>query len=363
MRYIILILSLLFSSFLYANDRDKTAPLKELENELKVISRKLLEPVSFEKKVEINTTLIKRLKTILSRADSYDYPFDSIKTISRLYPEDQSFRVYTWQIAHMVDSLNDRSRQENFHFGIIQRKYVNKENKTEIIVIELKPNSLYNHAMESTILNQDTWFGALYYKPKNTEFGILNYPAVFYQINPVSGKIEKTKGNYYILLGWNGHDESTDYKIVETLNFDPNDPKKVNFGAPIFYYGSSPKSRVILEYGDNSPFSLNLAYVLEKGFFGKKKTLMLVYDHLQMPDNVRDTQMWQVGSDGSYDALKFVNKFIETRKGFFGYVKNVNVYVPDLKSYNPKEIEKMAKEEQKRLEKMGIEINKQNKKP
>src|SRR2546425_4774168 len=40
------------------------------------------------------TTFVKALKNPYS----FSYPFDSIKTVSKIYAPDSSFRIFTWQI-------------------------------------------------------------------------------------------------------------------------------------------------------------------------------------------------------------------------------------------------------------------------
>lgn len=355
MKRIIVFLFIIVNTFLWslANDKDQTAPLSELEEELRIIAEEILNNDSLEYKLEINQVFFKRLYNILQRKDSYDYKFSNLKTISRIYPEDQSFRIFTWYIT-------DLSYKMCQYYGIVQRKITTKEGKTKIVVIPLIDKTDYQTAVEATVLTPQNWMGALYYVPKNKEFGVTTYEGMVYRYNPVKQKEIKEKYKFYVLLGWNGHDISTDYKIIDTINFeDKEDTSIVTFGLPIFYFSRMPKSRVVVEYSDNSSVSLNYAKVVRRGFLGfKKKQEMIVFDHIVMPKNTRKTVYWQAGPDGSYDGLAFYNKFYENRKGFFGYHKDVTVYVPELEKYNPKIVQKQAEAERKRLEKAGIQLPK-----
>lgn len=353
---IIIILGILiFSFFGYSNDRDQTAPLSELEEELKNIAEEILNNDSLEYKLEINLVFQKRLYNILQREDSYNYPFSNLKTISRIYPEDNSFRIFTWYITDKVYKMCH-------YYGMVQRKIITKEGITKIVIVPLIDKTDNLPAVESTVLTPENWMGALYYVPKNKNFGVTTYEGVAYRYNPLKKKEIKEKYKFYVLLGWNGHDISTNYKIIDTINFeDKNDTTIVTFGMPIFYFSRVPKSRVVVEYSDNSSVTLNYAKVIRKGFLGfKKKQEMIVFDHIVMPKNTRQTAYWQAGPDGTYDALAFYNKFYENRKGFFGYHKDVTVYVPELEKYDPKLVKKQAEAERKKLQKEGIILPKNN---
>ncbi len=350
---IFLLIWILNLQWAYPNDKDLTAPLEELETELKNIAEEILNNDSLEYKLEINLVFQKRMYNILQRNDSYDYKFPNLKTVSRIYPEDNSFRVFTWYIT-------DPTYKMCHYYGMIQRKITRKDGSTKIVVVPLIDKTDYQPAVESTVLTPENWMGALYYVPKNKQFGVVTYHGVTYRYNPVLRKQIKEKYKFYVVLGWNGHDISTNYKIIDTINFeDKEDSSIVTFGLPIFYFSRIPKSRVVIEYSDNSTVTLNYAKVIRRGFLGfKRKQEMIVFDHIVMPQNTRPTAYWQAGPDGTYDALAFYNKFYENRKGFFGFHKNVTVYVPELDKYNLKVVQKQAEAERKRLEKAGIYIHK-----
>ena len=56
---------------------DETAPLNEIESELKTVAFQILNHDSVDYKFELNRKFTSRMMTILKRTDSYDYNFDS----------------------------------------------------------------------------------------------------------------------------------------------------------------------------------------------------------------------------------------------------------------------------------------------
>lgn len=355
---LLLIFGILWNVFIcngFAFDGDEVRPLAEIEKELKVWGNDILTHDSIEYKIALNERFIQRLKTVLKRSDSYDYPFDSLVTVSRLRPSDNSFRIFTWQI---VDP-NKNCR----YFGLVQRKHYFGKNQHRIIVIELRDNVDNNRTLEASALTNGEWFGAIYYKPKYDDYGVLTYTGTFFRQKALTPGLKKEKVKFYVLLGWNGHDDATQYKVIDVILFPKADSSKVNFGAPIFYLGSGiPKHRVVFEYSDNANFSCNQA-LIDNGKL-KKKKLAIVFDHLAKSNKTRSTSnTWDYGADGSYDAIRFVNRYHDQRKGFFVFKKNINVYDPSLKKYNPKVIQKQYEEEAKRLRQYNLDKKKNSQKP
>lgn len=334
----------------FALDGDEARPLADIEKELKVWGTDILTHDSIEYKIALNERFIQRLKTVLKRADSYDYPFDSLITVSRISPADNSFRIFTWQIVDKEKNCR--------YYGIIQRKHFFGKNQHRIIVTELRDNVDYNVALESTPLTKGEWFGAIYYKPRYSDYGVLTYTGTFFRQKALTPGLKKEKVKFYVLLGWNGHDNATQYKVIDVIIFPREDSSKIYFGAPIFYAGTGiPKHRIIFEYSDNANFSCNQAFI--EGKKTKKKKLVIVFDHLAKSNKTNPTSnSWDYGADGSYDALRFVNRYHDQRKGFFVFQKNVTVYDPSLKKYDPKVIQKQYEEEAKRLKQYNLDLKK-----
>ena len=337
---------------------DLKRPLPVIEKELRKMANQILNHDSTQYKMELNKQFIDRMITILGRDDSYNYKFDSIKTISRIAPKDEAFRIFTW---HIVDKTTDVFR----YYGLVQKKMpLDKKTKKSPILVKLLDDKIDNAlGVEQTILNPQQWFGALYYKPRYSDYGVLTYKGKYEMIDGFGGKVRKKSVNYYVLLGWNGFTLGSNYKVIDVITFDPIDPSKINFGAPIFHFGQVPKSRVIFKYSDNAPFNLNLAKVIEKKWFFKRKKMMIVFDHLAPPNKVNEHEFFEYGPDGTLDAFNFYDKrFWNHRKGFFELKRNITVYNPALEKYNPKKPKEVYEYEKMRIKQYNLEQYNKNKK-
>ncbi len=339
-------------SFAQKRDPDKGKTVAQVEKELAALSFVILNDTSTDQKIESNKQFIVRMTNLLKRPESYDHNFDSLKTISILKPADNSFRIFTWYIA---DGQANAYYGDNayYYFGLIQRKHVDVTGKTHHLVIPLMELDRIPKGIESTVMDNFNWFGALYYKPKDSKY-IESYDGFYYKLVPGKGspkpdpnkqeeaitfipgkyngrktvkvnqpqyssyKRVKTKVRYYVMTGWNGWDNKSNYKVVDVISFDENDSMKVNFGAPIFYFGKIPKARALFKYSDYATFTLNYGLV-RKGLFKMSKKRMLVYDHLAPPQYARPTEVLELGPDGSYDALSYYKRY----GGYFEWYRNV----------------------------------------
>lgn len=358
LRFLVLILLLLAAHPLAAQLSDvkhyQTAPLPELEEELQPVAMEILRGPSYTRALALNQQLQERLEAMLARPESYNYPFDSLTTISRLYPADDAFRIFTWQLV-LQDTFNT-TREHTYH-GFVQRKYTMQNGKDTILLYNLNDEVDYDPRVESMQLDQTNWMGALYYKPKMEDHGVMVYDGKYARVDGLTGKLDKRDVRYYILMGYNGHTIGANYKILDAITFDPQDSSKVLFGVPIFHFNSVAKYRVVFKYSDNSHFSLNQRLVVT-GLFRRKRP-MIVFDHLVAPRNANPHELFAMGPDGTQDALYWINRVLNNRKGFFVYMRNVTVYDPSIEHYDPKVLERQMKREEKRLRRMGIERRKQ----
>ncbi len=327
---------------------DLTKPLPEVEKGLATLARSIWQDSVYRRQQQSNEIFLQRLRWVLTRPESFFYPFDSLKMVSILAPQDSTFRIFTW---FLVDE-----RQFHHYFGLVQRRIFLDENRYRIKVYVLQDKVDKIPGVEQMALDQNHWLGAYYYKPRYSKYGVLSFPMKYVQINGLTGKRIKKKTTLYVLLGWNGHNRWTNYKIIETIAFDERDTNKVIFGAPVFYWGRIPKYRVVFKYTDNSPFNLNIGYiVLRKGLFNRpKKIKAIVFDHLSMPKHVRRTDPWMIGADGTCDALLFVRRWFEYRKGAFVLIPQVVVFDESIEHYDPKIVKKMAEAERRKFRKYGI---------
>lgn len=334
-----------------ASQRDLTAPLSDLEKELAPMARQILKHPSKAVKDSLNRLFVQRMMTILKREDSYNYPFDSLKTVSRLFPEDQSFRIFTWGLT---DFDREGTYRNTFYYGIVQRIYDVPGSPKKIVVIPLTDRLVKSNDIETLVLTHQDWLGALYYHPKNTPYGVLTFEGKVARVSSLRGKKKMVPVKYYVLLGLSEHDINYNYKVVDVLAFDPVDSNRVLFGAPIFYYGGYPRVRRVFRYSDNSPFSLNWREVITSSSAGvwKKKEKMIVYDHIDRTKktNNNTSESQKVLTDGTQDAMFYHKKrFRDQRKGYFLTARNVRVYIPETDKYDPEVVRKQARRAKRQL--------------
>ena len=203
--------------------------------------------------------------------------------------------------------------------------------------------------VENMVLDNNNWLGALYYYPKN--HGKIKRYAYKYD-DPRTGK--RGKAYFYMLLGLNGMDNKSNFKVIDAISFDPNDNKKVLFGVNAFYFDVVAKHRAIFFYSEYAPFSLNSSYV-KNGPLNLFKKEMIVYDHLSRPNNAgRElSTVFEAGPDGSYDGLMY-----SSRRGGFLWRKNI-ILAEKFNTRMTRRLQaEMREEERKRLKDAGIQLSK-----
>lgn len=362
--FLVLVFSFVFAgSNAQTADLDKDKALPQIEMELAELANEILNNDSTSLKFDLNIIFVSKLTHVLRRPESFDYPFDSLKTISILKPADGTFRVFTWYI---VDKPKDSYYDDDSHyyFGMVQRRFVTSLGKTEFLVIPLLEFDNIPKGFENLVTDNRTWFGALYYQSKFSNY-IPAYDGYYYKLTPkdkaeviksgeksttltyTPGKYrsrsmkeingvelrthDRVKQNvrYYVMMGWNGWNNKSNYKVFEIMSFDPDDSTRIIFGAPIIHFQKIPKARAMFKYGENSSFSLNTGYI-RSGPFGIVKKKMYVFDHLALPSRAHEGEMFGYGPDGTFDGLKF-------SKGYGGYFEVYQNIEPDLKLNRKKE--------------------------
>jgi hypothetical protein len=216
--------------------------------------------------------LVRALKT----THSFQFPFDSLTTISRLYAPDSAFRIFTWQV----------SRDEDLHrrHGAIQMKTTDGSLK----LFPLIDRTFMINDPKDTVTNHEWWIGAIYYKILLHEFN---------------------KKKYYTLLGYDENSIRSTKKRIEVLHFNENGQPV--FGGPFFSFAQDTirkkdQSRFWIEYKKNG--NGRLLYDEEMG--------LIMYDHLISETNEPAKKFTYV-PDGDYEAFKWVNgKWLHVEKVF-----------------------------------------------
>ena len=221
---------------------------------------------------------------------SFSFPFDSLKTISKLYSPDSSFRIFTWQVVKDDDYCRQR--------GFIQMRKPNGTQK----FIPLRDASEFTEADADTIANHQWWIGAVYYR-------IIE--------NQHLGK------KYYTLLGYDENNIRSTKKLIDILWFD--DKGVPMFGLPSafsFAKDSVPKpgmTRYLLEYKKDG--RARVQYDEEMN--------MIIFDHLISETN-EPGKVYTLIPDGDYEGFQWTNgQWLHIDKVFDFKLKDGEAPIPE----------------------------------
>ncbi len=237
--------------------------IAEYEDTLKIMAHTIMNGENEQVKTSANQAFITTLKEVLQYERSFNYPFDSLKTISVKTSSDNKVRIYTWLLKKDNGSYQ--------YFGFVH--YKNKSKK-RYEIIALNDNSENIRRPENKSLDNNNWYGALYYK-------------IIY--------IKKKGRKYYTLLGWDGNNDVSTKKIIDVMYFSGRE--KIKFGASIFKKGKTTTKRFIIEYNATSTISVRY----------EEKEKRIVFDHLiPMKKDLEGLYEYYV-PDGTYNALQYNN--------------------------------------------------------
>jgi hypothetical protein len=269
------------------NKSDNTF-LKQKEDSLKGYANDMVQAINPQNRFNADSLFTKMFVRALKTNNSYYYPFDSLQTISKLYPPDSSFRIFTWQLV-----INDNVIRQH---GAIQMK--TSDGSLKLFPLIDKSDVTVNIA--DTIGNNKGWIGAVYYRIIETKNG---------------------NQNYYTLLGYDENNIRTNRKIIEVLNFMDDEPL---FGGRYFSYENDTirrpaTSRYILEYKKAAGARLN--YDENLG--------MIVFEHLESESN-EPKKKWTLIPDGDYEGFKWKNgKWVHIEKVFTQITPEGNEPLPN----------------------------------
>lgn len=249
--------------------------LQQKEDSLKVYSIDLIQAINAQNRFKADSLFTKMFVRALKTNGSFYYPFDSLETISKLYPPDSSFRIFTWQMV-----INENIIRQH---GAIQMKTA--DGSLKLFPLIDKSDITINVA--DTIGNNLGWIGAVYYRIIQNKSG---------------------KENYYTLLGYDENNIRSTRKIIEVLHFENDEPM---FGGRYFSFENDATklpaaSRYILEY--KKATGARLTYDENLG--------MIVFEHLESESN-EPKKKWTLIPDGDYEGFKWsTGKWIHVEKVF-----------------------------------------------
>jgi|AntAceMinimDraft_16_1070373.scaffolds.fasta_scaffold106176_1 hypothetical protein len=264
--------------------------LSQYEDSLNVLGKKILYGKDDVVKYSSNEKFINIFEKALLTEKSFDYAFDSLVTVSRLISSDKKFKLFTWNLPKSDGTFE--------YFGFIQL-YNKKIRQYKLYKLTDKSDEIKQ--VETQTLDNENWYGALYYKIILTK--------------------NKNK-RYYTLLAWDGNNLLTSKKIIDVLSFKPNDNPV--FGKSIFKFDGKKKyKRIIFEYSSKATMSLKY----EKQFLNtkkrkKRKKDMIVFDRISpLNTNLKGQYQFYIPETNIFDGFVFT-------KGKWEYVKDVDARNP-----------------------------------
>lgn len=273
-----------FSQRIHKNDNPF---LKQKEDSLKSYAGDMVQNINAQNRFNADSLFTKMFVRALKISNSFYYPFDSLQTISKLYPPDSSFRIFTWQLV-----INDNIIRQH---GAIQMK--TSDGALKLYPLIDKSDVTINLA--DTMGNNKGWIGAVYYRIIQTKSG---------------------NQNYYTLIGYDENNIRSDRKIIEVLNFINDEPE---FGGRYFSFENDTlkrpaTSRYIMEYKKAAGARLNYDENLD----------MIVFEHLESESN-EPKKKWTLIPDGDYEGFKWTNgKWVHVEKVFNQVTAEGNEPVP-----------------------------------
>jgi hypothetical protein len=151
------------------------------------------------------------------------HPFPSWSKVGAMRSPDQAFRLFNWNIPKL-----DGSHEYRCVLLFPDKTYYS-----------LKGKKSPGKAEEDKVINADEWYGALYY-----------------YIQPVKHKSE----TWYTLLGWEGHNLTSNKKVIDVLWFD--NKGRPSFGKAVFKHENHTYHRRVFEY--NKAAQMTLSYLPAK---------------------------------------------------------------------------------------------------
>ncbi|MDP2413725.1 hypothetical protein [Daejeonella sp.] len=255
----------------HSDSNKNNQTMLNLQDSLQILSYKMINDSIEPERYNANYKFIKTLVNSLKTPYSFNFSFDSLKTISIQSSSDKRFRIFSWHVMN-----NDGSYR---YYGTIQMN--NPDGKLQMFPLVDYTPAIKNSA--DTITTSDKWYGAQYYR--------------------VISVLNNVQTPYYVLLGWKGNTVRSTKKVMEILYFKDG---KAYFGMPVFDGDKEQpfKKRAIFEYDRRASMVLNY----------EPSISTVVFDHLAPPDPKLKGRFELYGPDFSYDGYRLVNcrwKFVQ----------------------------------------------------
>jgi hypothetical protein len=282
LKFTFLLFGLLVGSCAFSNEIDSVYrdSIRNYEYQLEGLSHNIINSEDLQERTTSCFYFIQTLKKALMVPQSFDYEFTLLKTVSILKPEDEKFRIFTWNL--LLDS------GQFMYFGAIQMN-----NRDSLVLYGLYDSSEYVDQPIYDIVDNRHWIGSLYY-----------------QIHHYRHK----RQDRYLLLGWDGEDSESNKKVIDILWFD--EEEKPHFGLEVFDFESEIQSRVIFEFADRAVMLCRYEEDEDR----------IVFANLVPPNPLQKGLYHYYLPDGTYDVLKYEKGFWKRYQLLFGDSKNPYKY-------------------------------------
>ena len=225
-------------------------------------------------KEKICESVSRILDTVLTLASSFDYPYDLLKNLGKVYSPDGNLRFYSWNLPYHDGT--------NHYYGYIQYK---PENSKNVLVFKMSDKSDGLEDPESAVLNQNDWYGSLVYEIAQKESGGIMY---------------------YLLLCYDPLNLFVSRKVIDILYF--KEQNELVMGAPVFQVHDQVRCRVIFDYSARAQMVLKWV----------PSSNMIVFDHLSPERPIYEGNFQFYGPDFSYDGFVFEN-------GYWKLVEDIDI--------------------------------------
>ena len=262
---------------------DKKLIIKK-EDSLKVYADSMINAETAGNRFLSDSQFVKTFVRTLKISNSFSYPFDSLPTVSKLYPQDSTFRIFTWQLK--------KDEYMYYQKGAIQMKTPDGSLK----LYPLFDASMFTGKPLDSVRTRKNWIGAIYYRIIQKEF---------------NGR------KYYTLLGFDDYTVSSNRKWMEVLSFDGQSGEPVFGGPVITFKDDTSKVKPVL-----NRFDIEYKKEARTLFNYNPEMDMIIYDHLvsetEEPGK-KDTYI----PDGDFEGFRWENgQWVHVDKVFNFKLKN-----------------------------------------
>ena len=254
----------LFIFFVLTNTINAQVDFVKAESELAFHCDVMANAAEHRHRITAMEKFNKEFYQVLAEKGSFNYPFDSLKWISRKSTEDNSFRIFTWEVKVAEGDVR--------YFGVLQMA------NEKIFILNDQFKKAEGLAEEE--FSHENWLGAVYYN--------------LMEIKPSKGE------KYYLLFGVNRWSKYENVKLVDVLFFTKEGLPY--FGKPVFKRTEKDKTivlsnRLVFKYAADGIMTVNYNPGME----------MIVFDNLIVKMSRIPGQGETLVPDGSYVGYVWEN--------------------------------------------------------